>query len=90
MIEEDFAFNEEFGRPSYAPYVEDLVKEYMWVDSVASRLYRYMQDDGFAGLPEDDQKALFDKYMMLANLRDFLWHRAREKGLDSEIRNILQ
>lgn len=90
MIEEDFAFNEEFGRPSYAPYVEDLVKEYMWVDSVATRIYRYMQEDRFQDLPEDDQKALADKYLMLGTLRDFLWHRAREKGLDSEIRNILQ
>ncbi len=90
MIEEDFVFSDEFSRPSYAPYVEDLVGEYLWVDSKAMRLYRYMQDDSFHELPENDQKDLMDKYIMLGNLRDLLWHRAREKGVDGEIRNLLQ
>lgn len=90
MIEEDYVFNEEFSKPPYEPYKEDLVKEYLWVDSVATRIYRYMQDSSFGELPEHDQKDLMDKYLLLGNLRDFLWSRAREKGMDWEIKNILQ
>lgn len=87
---EDEVMNEEFARPPYAVYEEDLVKEYLWVDSVSTRLYRYMQDEEFAKLPGHDQKDLMDKYLLLGNLRDFLWHRAVEKGVSGEIRDILQ
>ena len=90
MITEEDIFRQEMSSPPYEAYHEDLVGEYLWLDSKAGKIYRYMQDDSFGELPDDDQGELLEKYMLIKQLMEVVWYRAERKGLTDEIRNLLQ
>jgi hypothetical protein len=90
MMDDEDVFKQEMGSPSYETYKEDLVGEYIWLDSKTQKLYRYMQDDSFQDLDENDQRELMDKYMLMTQLKDLVWYRAGEKDLRKEINLLLQ
>ena len=90
MIDDEDVFKQEMSSPSYETYKEDLVGEYIWLDSKTQKLYRYMQDDSFQELDENDQRELMDKYMLMTQLKDLVWYRAGEKDLRKEINLLLQ
>ena len=90
MIDDEDVFKQEMSSPSYETYKEDLVGEYIWLDSKTQKLYRYMQDDSFQELDENDQRELMDKYMLMTQLKDLIWYRAGEKDLRKEINLLLQ
>ncbi len=71
MNEEDI-MSKEFSRPPYDGYCEDLVREYLWLDSRIGRLYRYVESDGFLELPEHERDCLQFQLNLMQSLRSVL------------------
>ena len=88
MIEE--VIQKEFSKPSYAVYEEDLVTDYLFMESRCGKLYRYIGSDEFI-LLDPETRRLHEKHLeVLQDLLKIIGEKARKAGCWPEIVNLMQ
>ena len=90
MIEDKEIFDKEAMEPSYGEYKEDLVSEYLWLDSKTAKLYRYIHSDAFEKLPDLEKDDLGSQLATYKTFLKIVGDRARRNGLWDQIQNIIQ
>ena len=88
MIEE--VTQKEFSKPGYAAYEEDLVTDYLFIESRCGKLYRYVGSDAFM-LLDPETRRLHERHLeALQNLLKIIGEKARKDGCYPEIVNLMQ
>jgi len=90
MIEDKEIFDKEAAEPSYGKYKEDLVSEYIWLDSKTAKLYRYVHSDEFEELENQEKEDMESQLATQRTLLKIIGDRARRNGLWGQIQNIIQ